>query len=69
MTVKPSAQPTLVRTQHLPPRKVPGHGRCAESIGLRGADGAVNRRLSLGWCYPSTCPHLVIQLLTSGYVV
>ena len=24
--VKPSAQPTLVRTQHLPPRKTPGQG-------------------------------------------
>src|SRR5215472_9708449 len=23
--VKPSAQPTLVRTQHLPPRETPGH--------------------------------------------
>jgi hypothetical protein len=32
MSVKPSAQPTLVRTQHLPPRKTAGqswfHGRC-----------------------------------------
>jgi hypothetical protein len=27
-SVKPSAQPTLVRTQHLPPHKSPGHIRC-----------------------------------------
>jgi hypothetical protein len=29
--VKPSAQPTQVRTLHLPPRKTPGQARCAWS--------------------------------------
>jgi len=46
MPVKPSAQPTLVRTQHLPPRKIPGHGRCAEFVGLSKASGVPNRPLS-----------------------
>ena len=39
-SVKPSAQPTLVRTQHLPPRKNPGHKPCLRAGS--GKEGAVH---------------------------
>ena len=47
LPVKPSAQPTQVRTLHLPPRKSPGQARCALSrravlrhMGRSGSAGA-----------------------------
>jgi hypothetical protein len=46
-SVKPSAQPTLVRTQHLPPAKVAGHDWYAKIARLLKVSGVGNRRLSL----------------------
>jgi hypothetical protein len=53
-SVKPSAQPTLVRTQHLPPAKVAGHDRYAKIARPLKVSGARHRRLSLRWFEPST---------------
>jgi hypothetical protein len=47
-SVKPSAQPTQVRTLHLPPRKFPGQARCALSrravLRHMGRSGSVGAR-------------------------
>ena len=59
-TVKPSAQPTLVRTQHLP-HKIPGQTRCRRiaSPGFRvRTSGYENRRLRL-WAIRGPDPGLM----------
>jgi hypothetical protein len=43
-SVKPSAQPTLVRTQHLPPRKIAGQSRFPLRCGSRRGSGPPHRR-------------------------
>src|SRR5713101_7974825 len=58
-SVKPSAQPTLVRTQHLPPAKVAGHDWYAKIPRLLKVSGVQHRRLSLRRVESSTWrPHL-----------
>src|SRR5258708_22139269 len=56
-SVKPSAQPTLVRTQHLPPAEVAGHGWYAKIAPPLKASGVPHRRLSLRWFEPDTYHH------------
>jgi hypothetical protein len=52
-SVKPSAQPTQVRTLHLPPHKTPGQARCA--LSQRAVLRHMRRSGSVGgrvWCFP-----------------
>ncbi len=53
-SVKPSAQPTLVRTQHLPPAKVAGHDWYAKIARPLKVSGVQHRRLSLRRFEPDT---------------
>src|SRR6266446_9929903 len=53
-SVKPSAQPTLVRTQHLPPAKVAGHDWYAKIARPLKVSGVQHRRLSLHRFEPDT---------------
>src|SRR5260370_27164099 len=46
-SVKPSAQPTLVRTQHLPPAEVAGHDWYAKIARPLKASGVLHRRRSM----------------------
>jgi len=48
ISVKPSAQPTLVRTQHLPPRKFAGQRQFQRPSSRVMGSGARHRRLRLG---------------------
>src|SRR5260221_7449732 len=57
MAVKPSAQPTLVRTQHLPPAEVAGHDWYAKIARPLKVSGVLNRRLSLRRVESSTWRH------------
>jgi hypothetical protein len=56
-SVKPSAQPTLVRTQHLPPAEVAGHDWYAKIARPLKVSGVQNRRLSLRRFESSTWRH------------
>ena len=52
-SVKPSAQPTLVGTQHLPPAKAAGPDRYAKMARPLKVSGVMNRRLSLPGSNPA----------------
>src|SRR5216683_3569105 len=56
-SVKPSAQPTLVRTQHLPPAKVAGHDWYPKIARPLKVSGVLNRRLGLRGFETDTCYH------------
>jgi len=56
-SVKPSAQPTLVRTQHLPPAEVAGHDWYAKIARPLKVSGVQHRRLSLRWFESSIWRH------------
>src|SRR5258708_27634261 len=56
-SVKPSAQPTLVRTQHLPPAEVAGHDWYAKIARPLKVSGVMHRRLSLRRVESSTWRH------------
>ena len=51
--VKPSAQPALVRTQHLPPAEVAGRDWYAKIARPLKVSGVPNRQLSSRWLEPT----------------